>query len=139
MTPSGMKPPMEQSLPPGLPPGCVDSFRRLLEFPLEDQSKMIKAVDRYLAKVAATNRHQPGVDVALAQRIALCLKTLLGYNSEVFCELHQGWIQAATRYFFLDDDSEPDTRSVIGFDDDAAVANCVALAVGRQDLVVALT
>ena len=128
---------MQQNLPPGLPPEALESFSRLLEFPLDSQQSMQEAVDRYLVQVAeASRRDKMVVDVGLAQAIALALKNLLGYNPASVPTEQQRWIQAATRYFFLDDDSEPDTSSVVGFDDDAAVLNAVAEAVGRSDLVV---
>ncbi len=49
-------------------------------------------------------------------------------------EDHRRMVQAAVRYFLLDDDAESDLHSPIGFDDDAQVVRAVAAAVGAGDL-----
>ena len=49
-------------------------------------------------------------------------------------EEHRLLVQAATRYFCVADDADGDTESLIGFDDDGALIEAVALAIGRGDV-----
>lgn len=127
---------MNDQLPDGIPAQAAASFLRLMQFPLEEQREMMAAVDRHVAGLSGKGVGPGVVDFSTAQRVARSLKSLLSYNLHSTEELHQRWIQAATRYFFLEDDGAPDTRSVIGFDDDAEVLNAVAEALDRADLLV---
>lgn len=63
----------------------------------------------------------------MARQIAEELRELLNYPDEM-PELHQKWIQAAARYFFLNEDGGHDWITAQGFDDDLAVVRCVARA-----------
>ena len=111
-------------LPPGLPPGCQPDFERLLAFPLDTPERMTEALDRYLVSVRAAVERYPNVNVELAEVISGQLRRLLAYPPST-PEIHQRWVQAAARYFFLNDDGSHDWESADGFRDDAQVVSAV--------------
>ena len=115
--------------PPGIPPNCAENFERLLAFPLDTPERILQAVDRHMHNVSLALAEHPHINLVQAREIAAQLKKLLSYGPDT-SELHQQWIQAAARYFFLNDDGDHDWASQEGFEDDAAVVRVVALAIG---------
>ena len=113
--------------PPGLPESSLADFQRLLAFPLESQDRMLIAIERHLHHVREAAGEYPQVNLPMARQIADELRDLLNYPNEM-PELHQKWIQAAARYFFLNEDGGHDWTTSQGFDDDLAVVLCVARA-----------
>lgn len=113
--------------PPGLPPGSQPDFQRLLAFPLESPARMLIAVERHLHNVREAAAEYPQANQERARQIADELRQLLSYEIET-PQLHQQWIQAAARYFFLNQDESHDWESEAGFDDDLAVVRCVSRA-----------
>ena len=111
--------------PPDLPEGSQQDFQRLLAFPLESPARMLIAVERHLHNVREAVADYPLVNLEMAQQIAEELRTLLRYPAEI-PQLHQQWIQAAARYFFLNEENGHDWASAEGFEDDLAVVRCVA-------------
>jgi uncharacterized membrane protein YkvA (DUF1232 family) len=73
------------------------------------------------------------LDIALAEKIAAAVTTLLAEYEQHPPE-HQALIVGAARYFIAEDDLEPDTGSILGFDDDARLLNAVLDAVDRPEL-----
>lgn len=120
--------------PPDIPTQALENFQRLLAFPLDTQERMVEALDRYLATVRGACADHPSVDLPLAEKIAARLRELLAYDAHARPELHQQWIQAAARYFFLSDDASHDWESPEGFRDDAEVVSAVARATGQPEL-----
>ncbi|ODT65244.1 hypothetical protein ABS71_12320 [bacterium SCN 62-11] len=113
--------------PADLPEGSQLDFQRLLAFPLETPERMRIAVERHLHNVREAASEYPQANQAVARQIAEELRELLGYGEETPL-LHQQWIQAAARYFFLNQDENHDWATAEGFDDDLAVVRCVARA-----------
>lgn len=113
--------------PPGLPEGTATDFQRLLAFPLESPARMLIAIERHLHNVREASGEYPQVNLEMARRIADRLRELLSYGPEL-PELHQQWVQAAARYFFLNQDNGHDWESSEGFHDDLQVVECVARA-----------
>lgn len=87
-----------------------------------------------IRQAAAKNELLP---VDIAQAIAERLRVLLS-SLDSFTEEHQRLVVGAARYFISTEDEMPDTESVLGLDDDAAVFNYVARLVGRKDLTIQL-
>jgi hypothetical protein len=112
--------------PPDLPEATQQDFQRLLAFPLESPARMLIAVERHLHNVREAAGEYPQVNLEMAGQIAEELRELLRYPADM-PELHQQWIQAAARYFFLNEDSGHDWASAAGFEDDLAVVRCVAV------------
>lgn len=115
--------------PPGLPEGTQLDFQRLMAFPLETPARMLIAVERHLHNVREAAAEYPLANQAVARQIAEELRELLSYGEDASA-LHQQWIQAAARYFFLNQDENHDWATAEGFDDDLAVVRCVAQAIG---------
>lgn len=113
--------------PAGLPEDSLADFQRLLAFPLDSPARMLIAIERHLHNVREAAGEFPQVNLTMARQIAEELRDLLNYPSQM-PELHQKWIQAAARYFFLNEDGGHDWTSPQGFDDDLAVVRCVAQA-----------
>lgn len=71
----------------------------------------------------------------VAEQIASGLLSLFdGYAS--LPPDHRKLVAGAARYFVSHEDARPDLSGVLGLDDDAAVFNHVARAIGRLDLIV---
>ncbi len=111
--------------PPDLPAGSQLDFQRLLAFPLESPARMLISIERHLHNVREAAPEYPQVNLEMAQQIAEELREMLRYSAET-PPLHQQWIQAAARYFFLNEDDGHDWASPQGFEDDLAVVRCVA-------------
>lgn len=78
--------------------------------------------------------HTEFMDIELARKLVRrCLALVNGLDHDT-PEEHRRLIQTAVRYLILEEDSEGDTTSPIGFDDDALVIELVAKAVGREDV-----
>jgi len=115
-------------LPPDLPPQVVENFQRLLAFPLDTPERMQVAVERHMHNIQQAAPHFPQVNLTQARQVADGLKPLLHYAPETTPPIHQHWIQAAARYFFLNDDGTHDWADSHGFEDDLAVVEAVARA-----------
>ncbi|MFQ5434135.1 MAG: hypothetical protein ACE5FD_04595, partial [Anaerolineae bacterium] len=72
------------------------------------------------------------LDIDTAKRLAAVLITLLDEYS-TFSPSHRALIIGAVRYFLQDRDAEPDTTSLLGFDDDTIVLNHVLAAIGLSE------
>ncbi|MBS2040247.1 hypothetical protein JST97_34990 [bacterium] len=116
--------------PPGLPEGSQLDFQRLLAFPLESPARMLIAIERHLHNVREAAAEYPNLNQEMARQIAGRLRELLSYGPEM-PQLHQQWVQAAARYFFLNQDNGHDWESWDGFDDDLQVVECVARALSQ--------
>ncbi|MEZ4444944.1 MAG: DUF1232 domain-containing protein [Polyangiaceae bacterium] len=73
------------------------------------------------------------IDLAglLAARIEGLLAEAEGLEAE-----HRAAVVGAARYFVSMQDAVPDAQACIGLDDDVAVFNHVAVAIGRPDLII---
>jgi hypothetical protein len=90
-------------------------------------------VQAYLTQIAGALRSNEFIDAALAQAIGAVLLRLLGdYDS--FAPEEQLLIVGAARYFIDPHDTEPDTESVLGFEDDLEVLNYVLDAIDHTHL-----
>jgi len=92
-------------------------------------------VHAHLAAAEAQAAESPLVDVSLARRLAAAHAALLD-GWDTLSEPHQRLVQASCVYFVRTADDDHDLYSVLGFEDDAALLNHVAVTVGRADLVV---
>lgn len=111
--------------PPGLPQSMLENFQRLLAFPLETQERMQEAVERHLKNLRQQKTNYPELNLEAAQACGNRLLQLLDYDAAMTLPLHQRWIQAAARYFFLGDDGDHDWENHQGFEDDLQVIEVV--------------
>ena len=101
--------------------------------PLSEVESLKQAVLAHVSEVRAATASNEFLDVAAAERAAHVLLELLdGYAR--YPEPHRSLIVGAARYFVREQDVEPDTGSLLGFDDDVMVLNFVLETIGRADL-----
>ena len=92
-----------------------------------------QTVQSHLQYVQIALHQNEFLDIDLASAIATALLALLAeYNR--YASDQQALIVGAARYFIAEDDIEPDTSSILGFDDDTRVLNYVLDVIGRPDL-----
>ncbi len=89
----------------------------------------------HLSELTAHSARHEFIDIGTATRLNAVCHRLLDRLADGAPEDHRRLVQAAVRYFILDDDAESDLHSPIGFDDDAQVVKAVAAAVGAGDLI----
>lgn len=87
-------------------------------------------VIRYGDQIRAALRTNEFIDIKLVERITECLTFHLDLYAEFLPE-QQKLIVGAARYFIQQNDAEPDTMSVLGFDDDVEVLNYVLEKIGH--------
>jgi len=112
-------------------------FTQLCAEPSLDLSELREALRAHLEKITSAVAENEFLDLRLARAIAASVEALLD-EAATRDEHARRLVQAAVRYFLLDDDAEHDLESVCGLDDDAAVCNAVASALGREELRVLL-
>ncbi len=105
--------------------------------PVEEIPQLEEQVRLYVGEIQQALEQNEFLDVAMAERMADVLAGLLG-EYETYSEMHRALIVGAAHYFAKSDDAEPDTVSLLGFDDDVAVLNYVLEVVGSGELKIKL-
>lgn len=124
--------------PATVPSEARDLFAELLREPLRTTGSLRLELEAHLQAIALAKAENEFIDVELANRLGTVSRGLLDEADERDDVDIKRLVQAAVRYFILDDDAEPDLDSVCGLDDDAEVCNAVARYLGRDDLVTAV-
>ena len=96
-----------------------------------------RAVTQHVGAIRTAMSRNEFLDIDTAERIAGVLLGLLK-NHDQYEAAQRPLIVGAARYFVEAHDEEPDTRSLLGFDDDMTVLNFVLDRLGRSDLRVEL-
>ncbi len=122
---------------PGLPPEADAVFRRLLEEPDRSLDEICAELDAYIARVRVAAEHDEQVELGLAEALHTRSRSFIK-RAEGSTPAQRRVIQAAVRYFILDEDASGDLESPVGFDDDVGVMNAVARWLGHADLVIDL-
>jgi ribosomal-protein-alanine N-acetyltransferase len=112
-------------------------FNRLLNEPLLHPDDLRREVALYVDMLANAARENPSVDHELGRDIGRTCEGLLMAITDATPEHARRQIQAAARYFVTEEDGDSDLE-IGGLDEDAAVANAVAMHLGRSDLVTRL-
>ena len=108
----------------------------LLKEPLLPIPQLRKELRDHVVTIQQAAAKNEFLDVSLALRLSEVATALIEEGQRRGDEDTRRLVQAAVRYFILDDDGEHDLESVCGLDDDAEVCNVVARALGRDELVV---
>lgn len=117
---------------PGIPEAARELWRQLLDQELVPTQELQSELRAYQQAIGRSAQWSDEVDPVLARSLAdRCIK-LLSTIDEKTDEEHRRAIQAAVRYFVLEDDAESDLDSVIGLDDDAEVLNAVLTYLGHD-------
>ena len=118
----------------GIPEAALPLWQKLLGEPLRtvrDLGRVLRDYQETLA-TGAQWRGDDDVDLTLARGIGEALQRLLAATTDASPEADRRLLQAAIRYFVIEDDANADQQSLVGFDDDAAVVNAVLARLGRQ-------
>lgn len=122
-----------------LPPEARQFYARLANAStLIPPKRLADQVKGYVKLVQATAQDNPWIDVDRVKELARSLMGLLRGLERDGPEFEHRAVQAAVRYFVLEEDGDEDMESEDGFDDDIEVMNAVANALGRDDLVIEL-
>lgn len=112
-----------------------DRFADLLGEPRLAFEALREDLTTYLETIHQVGLMVKLLDLGVARSLADTALALLDYARRHDDEELRTLVQAAVRYFILEEEDEEIT-GVLGFDDDRQVINAVCRAVGRTDLVV---
>ena len=118
-----------------VPEGAREVVEALLLEPTVPEAALLVELSAHLETIHAAAGQNEFLDVSLALRLTEVSRALIG-ESRRRDDGARRLVQAAVRYFIIDDDADPDLESVCGLDDDAEVCNAVARALGRNDLII---
>lgn len=125
---------------PGLPAQSRSLFTRLYQEPTIATEDLIDAVQGYRQYIEVTYRKTRQVNVDVGIQLEKAALGLLKSISNKTSEQSRRLIQAAVRYFVLEDDGNgSDLASLDGLDDDAMVMNAVLRYLGLDRLKVSLS
>jgi len=96
-------------------------------------SMLIEQIHAHIQQIHLALESNEFLDINAAQQGADLLIDLVNHLDDYSAE-KQGFIIGAARYFILDEDNEPDTKSLLGFDDDIKVLNFVLRKLGKSTL-----
>lgn len=119
---------------PGIPHESQALFDRLHDAPLVPAAQLRAELRAYVARVTSSAESNEMLDLALCEAITRCCEGLLAELEGGVDEPTARLVQAAVRYFVVEEDVEPDGESLWGLDDDAVVCAAVAQHLQRVDL-----
>lgn len=108
----------------GFPIEARHLFTRLLDQELQSATVLVRLVERHLADLEATGQRDELLNLVRARELTAQARRLLARYPEA-SEADRRLIQAAVLYFVLDNDAAPDSRSLLGLEDDARVLAAV--------------
>jgi hypothetical protein len=117
----------------GIPDAARPLWTKLIADELRPVHELFAEVRDY--QQALANRSSwtdEDVDPALANGLAEASLRLLGTLNEKTPETTRRLIQAAVRYFVIEEDADSDLDSILGLDDDAEVLNAVIRHLGHE-------
>ncbi|MCA9513865.1 MAG: hypothetical protein KC635_02880 [Myxococcales bacterium] len=122
-------------------PGVPDHSRALLQQLLAEDLIPVEAlphiVESYRRVIHEARKKNPRTNVVMGDMIANSLVALLKKVTPKTGEQNLRIIQAAVRYFVIQNDGVThDLETEAGFDDDARVVNAVLRFFGRDDLMI---
>jgi len=117
----------------GIPDAAKALWDELIAAELRPVHELFKEVREYQDALAKRSEWtDDDVDPALARELAEASLRLLGTLSDDTPETTRRLIQAAVRYFVIEDDADGDLDSILGLDDDAEVVNAVLRHLGHD-------
>lgn len=117
----------------GVPDAAKDLWAKLVAAELRPVHELFKEVRDYQHALAKRSQWtDDDVDPALARGLAEASLRMLGTLSDDTPESTRRLVQAAVRYFVIEDDADSDLDSILGLDDDAEVINAVLRHLGHD-------
>ncbi len=132
------KPASEELSLSGIPKEALDLWQHLLAEDLVPVDQLRAEVAEYEKHIAEQARSREFLDTSTAGQLAKVSLKLLGTVTADTSPDDRLLIQAAIRYFVLEEDAEGDLESVTGFDDDVEVMNAVLRHLGNDAWVISL-
>lgn len=126
----------EQNQVNGIPQAARVLWDRLMAETLLPVHELFGEVKDYQQAIHQRSSDDEGVDPALAENLVRASMRLLGTLNDATPESTRRVVQAAVRYFIIEDDADSDLDSILGLDDDAEVINAVLRHLGHDDWVV---
>jgi len=121
-----------------LPSKLASAFQAYCtEYPVDKIGELREEINSHIQKLELALSRNEFLDIKTARRIAGVLEFLLTEYTHYSSE-HRSLVTGAAKYFIHDLDVEPDTKSILGLDDDVRVLNFVLEQVGKPDLRVEL-
>jgi hypothetical protein len=120
----------------GIPAAARALWRKLVNEDLLPVHELFAEVRSYQQAIAKRGWRDDDVDPKLANALAEASLRLLGTLGEHSPESRRRAVQAAVRYFVIEDDADRDLDSILGLDDDAEVLNAVLTHLGHHDWLV---
>ena len=120
----------------GIPGAARELWQRLVVEPLIPVHKLFAEVRAYQQTIAKRAREDEDIDPKLGQALCEASIRLLGTLKDDTPEPTRRMVQAAVRYFVIEDDADSDLGSILGLDDDAEVLNAVLERLGYKDWLV---
>jgi hypothetical protein len=121
----------------GIPAASKALWTQLVGEELKPVHELFKEVRAYqLAIQQRSQWNDADVDPTLANALSEASLRLLGTLSETSPESTRRLVQAAVRYFVIEEDADSDLDSILGLDDDAEVLNAVLRKLGHDSWVV---
>lgn len=119
---------------PGIPHESQALFDRLHDAPPASLAELRAELRAYVARIGDATAANEMLDATLCEAITRCCEGLLDMLEQGADEATHRLVQAAVRYFVIEEDIEPDRETLWGLDDDAVVCGAVASHLGRDDL-----
>lgn len=121
----------------GIPDDSKELWTRLIGEDIRPVHELVKEVKTYQQAIAQRSTvRNADIDPALANALVDASMKLLTTIKDSMPRERRLAIQAAVRYFVIEDDAEGDLDSILGLDDDAEVLNAVLKHLGHDDWLV---
>jgi uncharacterized membrane protein YkvA (DUF1232 family) len=121
----------------GVPDAARELWTKLVAEQLRPVHELFKEVKDYQQAIAQRSSMQDAeVDPTLARELVSTSLRLLGTLNDETPESTRRLIQAAVRYFIIEEDADSDLDSILGLDDDAEVMNAVLKVLGHDRWIV---
>jgi hypothetical protein len=118
---------------PGIPDGARDLWGKLVNEEARPVHELFKDVRAYQHTIKARSQWRDAdVDPTLANALVDASLKLLATLNEASPESTRRLVQAAVRYFLIEEDADSDLDSILGLDDDAEVVNAVMRHLGHD-------
>lgn len=117
----------------GIPDAAQPLWTRLMDESLLPVHELFRQVHEYRQAIAQRSQwNDADVDQKLANALVEVSLRLLGTLGDDGPEERRRWVQAAIRYFVIEEDADGDLDSILGLDDDAEVINAVLRHLGHE-------
>ncbi len=125
--------------PLAIPHAAQSLWDELMSQPLLAVHELYQQLSAYEAELNDRRRQRdPDVDATLARELVVACRQLLDSLDGQTPDDTRHMVQAAVRYFIIEDDAEADLTSILGLDDDAEVVNAVLTRLGMVSYLVEL-